>query len=96
MTILEAARSVGGDLVPPTMCYYSKTQRYGWVLQNLYCKSGITNPLKIHVVCQTVASCRTLGKDGMVVRNQTSPEIGSEGWYCRIFVDQPPIGLPRL
>ena len=53
-----------------------KTQRYGWVLQNLYCKKWITNPLKIHVVClKPVASCRTLAQDGMVVRNQTSPEI---------------------
>ena len=23
-TILEAARKIGGDIVPPTMCYYSK------------------------------------------------------------------------
>jgi len=27
-TILQAARMIGGDIVPPAMCYYSKLKRY--------------------------------------------------------------------
>ncbi|HEY0042379.1 MAG TPA: 2Fe-2S iron-sulfur cluster-binding protein, partial [Flavisolibacter sp.] len=28
-TILMAARKIGGDIVPPTMCYYSKLENTG-------------------------------------------------------------------
>ena len=28
-SILQAARSIGGDVVPPAMCYYSKLQGSG-------------------------------------------------------------------
>lgn len=28
-TILEAARLIGGDIVPPAMCYYSKLETSG-------------------------------------------------------------------
>ena len=75
MTILEAARSVGGDLVPPTMCYYSKLKDTGGYCRTCIVKvdnESVKNPRGLP---KPVASCRTLAQDGMVVRNQTSPEI---------------------
>lgn len=75
MTILEAARSVGGDLVPPTMCYYSKLKDTGGYCRTCIVKvesESVKNP---RALPKPVASCRTLAQDGMVVKNQTSPEI---------------------
>ncbi len=74
-TILNAARMIGGDIVPPAMCYYSKLKTSGG-----YCRTCIVrvaqgsaaNPTPIP---KPVASCRTTVADGMVVENITSAEI---------------------
>ena len=34
-SILQAARSIGGDVVPPAMCYYTKLQGSGGKRRNL-------------------------------------------------------------
>ncbi|MBP6396348.1 MAG: (2Fe-2S)-binding protein [Saprospiraceae bacterium] len=75
MTILEAARTKGGDLVPPTMCYYSKLKDTGGFCRTCIVKvesESVKNP---RALPKPVASCRTLAQDGMVVKNQTSPEV---------------------
>ncbi|MBK7221319.1 MAG: (2Fe-2S)-binding protein [Saprospiraceae bacterium] len=75
MTILEAARTKGGDLVPPTMCYYSKLKDTGGYCRTCIVKvesESVKNP---RALPKPVASCRTLAQDGMVVKNQTSPEV---------------------
>ncbi len=74
-TILQAARMIGGDIVPPAMCYYSKLKTSGG-----YCRTCIVkvtqgssaNPTPIP---KPVASCRTTVMDGMVVENTTSSEV---------------------
>ena len=75
MTILEAARSVGGDLVPPTMCYYSKLKDTGGYCRTCIVKIDSESVKNPRALPKPVASCRTLAQDGMVVRNQSSPEI---------------------
>ena len=40
-TILEAARKIGGDIVPPTMCYYSKLKTSGG-----YCRTCLVKVSK--------------------------------------------------
>ncbi len=38
-TILEAARKIGGKIVPPAMCYYSTLENKWWLLPYLHRKS---------------------------------------------------------
>ena len=66
-TILNAARKIGGKVVPPTMCYYSK-------LQNTWgkCRTCIVKVVKGSAadprpMPKLVASCSTPVQDGMVV-----------------------------
>lgn len=75
MTILEAARSQGGDLVPPTMCYYSKLKDTGGYCRTCIVKVEAESVKNPRALPKPVASCRTLAQDGMVVKNQTSPEV---------------------
>lgn len=75
MTILEAARSKGGDLVPPTMCYYSKLKDTGGYCRTCIVKVEAESVKNPRALPKPIASCRTLAQDGMVVKNQTSPEV---------------------
>jgi NADH-quinone oxidoreductase subunit G len=74
-TILQAARMIGGDVVPPAMCYYSKLDTSGG-----YCRTCIVKVTKgsekdPRPMPKPVASCRTTVMDGMVVENTTSPDL---------------------
>ncbi|MFN8698505.1 MAG: 2Fe-2S iron-sulfur cluster-binding protein [Flavobacteriales bacterium] len=74
-TILNAARMIGGDIVPPAMCYYSKLKTSGG-----YCRTCIVKVTKgsekdPRPMPKPVASCRTTVMDGMEVQNITSPEV---------------------
>lgn len=75
MTILEAARSKGGNIVPPTMCYYSKLKDTGGYCRTCIVKVEAESVKNPRALPKPVASCRTLAQDGMVVKNQTSPEV---------------------
>ncbi|MFN8206116.1 MAG: 2Fe-2S iron-sulfur cluster-binding protein [Bacteroidales bacterium] len=68
-TILEAARKIGGEVVPPTMCYYSKLKGSGVnaCLVKVSQMSSAPRPMP-----KLVASCSTPVNEGMVVRNITS------------------------
>lgn len=74
-TILNAARMIGGEIVPPAMCYYSKLKTSGG-----YCRTCIVKVTKgsekdPRPMPKPVASCRTTVMDGMEVQNITSPEV---------------------
>lgn len=74
-TILNAARMIGGPIVPPAMCYYSKLQTSGG-----YCRTCIVKVTKgsekdPRPMPKPVASCRTAVMDGMEVQNITSPDL---------------------
>lgn len=74
-TILNAARMIGGDIVPPAMCYYSTLKTSGG-----YCRTCIVNVSKgsdkdPRPMPKPVASCRTTVMDGMEVQNLTSPSL---------------------
>lgn len=74
-TILQAARMIGPEVAPPTMCYYSKLKTSGG-----YCRTCIVKVTKgsaqnPNPMPKPVASCRTEVMDGMEVQNVTSPEI---------------------
>ena len=74
-TILQAARMIGPEVAPPTMCYYSKLKTSGG-----YCRSCLVEVTKgsekdPRPMPKLVASCRTAVMDGMVVGNTTSIKV---------------------
>jgi len=74
-TILQAARMIGPEVAPPTMCYYSKLKTSGG-----YCRTCIVKVTKgsnqnPNPIPKPVASCRTEVLDGMEVQNVTSSEV---------------------
>ncbi len=75
ITILEAARMIGGHVVPPTMCYYSSLETSGGYCRTCIVKVEKGSEKDPRPMPKPVASCRTTVQDGMVVRNATSPEI---------------------
>jgi NADH-quinone oxidoreductase subunit G len=74
-TILNAARMIGGDLVPPAMCYYSKLPTSGGYCRTCLVKVSQGSAADPRPFPKLMASCRTTVMDGMVVQNITSPEV---------------------
>ncbi|WP_433901759.1 2Fe-2S iron-sulfur cluster-binding protein [Sphingobacterium puteale] len=74
-TILNAARQIGGDIVPPAMCYYSKLEGSGGKCRTCLVKVSKGSEKDPRPMPKLVASCRTAVMDGMEVQNITSPEV---------------------
>jgi NADH-quinone oxidoreductase subunit G len=74
-TILNAARMIGGDIVPPAMCYYSKLKTSGGYCRTCIVKVSQGSAKDPRPMPKPVASCRTTVMDGMVVQNITSPDL---------------------
>jgi NADH-quinone oxidoreductase subunit G len=74
-TILMAARKIGGDLVPPTMCYYSKLENTGGYCRTCLVRVAAGSTADPRPMPKLVASCRTNVMDGMVVENITNPTV---------------------
>jgi NADH-quinone oxidoreductase subunit G len=74
-TILQAARMIGPEVAPPTMCFYSKLKTSGG-----YCRTCLVEVTKgsekdPRPMPKLVASCRTTVMDGMEVKNETSEKV---------------------
>ncbi len=74
-TILEAARKIGGKIVPPAMCYYSTLETSGGYCRTCIVKVSKGSERDPRPMPKPVASCRTTVMDGMEVENITSPEL---------------------
>ncbi len=74
-SILNAARQIGGDVVPPAMCYYSKLEGSGGKCRTCLVKVSKGSEKDPRPMPKLVASCRTTVMDGMEVQNITSPEV---------------------
>ncbi|MEI6946784.1 2Fe-2S iron-sulfur cluster-binding protein [Paraflavisolibacter sp. H34] len=74
-TILQAARRIGGDVVPPAMCYYSKLKGSGGKCRTCLVKVAAGSTADPRPMPKLVASCRTTVMDGMVVENMTNPAV---------------------
>lgn len=74
-TILQAARKIGGKIVPPAMCYYSKLKGSGGKCRTCLVKVVKGSEKDPRPMPKLVASCSTLVQDGMVVQNITSAEV---------------------
>ncbi len=74
-TILEAARMIGGSVVPPAMCYYTPLKTTGGYCRTCIVKVEKGSEKDPRPMPKPVPSCRTTVMDGMVVRNQTAPDL---------------------
>src|SRR6187549_1270164 len=74
-TILNAARAIGGEVVPPAMCYYTSLKDSGGKCRVCLVKVTQGSAKDPRPMPKLVASCRTPIMDGMVVQNITSPEV---------------------
>ncbi|MFD2161903.1 2Fe-2S iron-sulfur cluster-binding protein [Paradesertivirga mongoliensis] len=74
-SILNAARMIGGEIVPPAMCYYSKLEGSGGKCRTCLVKVSKGSEKDPRPMPKLVASCRTTVMDGMEVQNITSPEV---------------------
>lgn len=74
-TILNAARKIGGKIVPPAMCYYTSLKGSGGKCRACLVKVAQGSAKDPRPMPKLVASCMTQAQDGMVVQNITSPEV---------------------
>lgn len=74
-SILQAARMIGGDVVPPAMCYYSKLEGSGGKCRTCLVEVSKGSEADPRPMPKLVASCRTGVMDGMEVKNMTSPRV---------------------
>ena len=74
-TILNAARQIGGDIVPPAMCYYSTLKGSGGKCRTCLVKVTKGSEKDPRPMPKLVASCQTAVMDGMEVANITSDEV---------------------
>ncbi len=74
-TILNAARKIGGELVPPAMCYYTSLKDSGGKCRVCLVKVAQGSTKDPRPMPKLVASCRTPVMDGMVVQSKSSPEV---------------------
>ncbi|MFN0013023.1 MAG: 2Fe-2S iron-sulfur cluster-binding protein [Saprospiraceae bacterium] len=74
-TILNAARQIGGDIVPPAMCYYSKLKGSGGKCRTCLVKVTKGSEKDPRPIPKLVASCQQVVMDGMEVANISSDEV---------------------
>ena len=74
-TILNAARKIGGDVVPPAMCYYSKLQGSGGKCRVCLVEISKGSDANPNPMPKLQASCCTPIMDGMEVKNMTSEKV---------------------
>ena len=76
-TILNAARKIGGEIVPPAMCYYTNLEGSGGKCRTCLVKVSKGSEADPRPMPKLMASCRTSVMDGMEVQNVTSEEVQS-------------------
>lgn len=73
-TILQAARQLGGKY-PPAMCYYGPLKNTGGKCRVCLVKVAQASDANPRPMPKLVASCITKVENGMVVENETNPEV---------------------
>jgi NADH-quinone oxidoreductase subunit G len=74
-TILNAARQIGGELVPPAMCYYSTLKGSGGKCRTCLVKVTKGSEKDPRPMPKLVASCQTMVMDGMEVASKSDPAV---------------------
>lgn len=74
-TILQAARMIGGELVPPAMCYYSKLEDTGGKCRACLVEVSKGSEADPRPMPKLMASCKTNVMDGMEVKSISSERV---------------------
>lgn len=74
-TILQAARKIGGAVVPPAMCFYTPLKGSGGKCRVCLVKVSQGSTKDPRPMPKLVASCITQVQDGMVVENTTNEDV---------------------
>jgi NADH-quinone oxidoreductase subunit G len=74
-TILNAARQIGGAIVPPAMCYYTSLKESGGKCRVCLVRVAQASARDPRPLPKLVASCSTPVQDGMIIENITSPDV---------------------
>src|SRR5687767_15667596 len=74
-SILQAARKIGGSVVPPAMCYYTPLKGSGGKCRTCLVKVTQGSAKDPRPMPKLVASCSTPVQDGMVIQNALSEEV---------------------
>ncbi len=74
-SILDAARKIDPKSAPPAMCYYGSLKDSGGKCRTCLVKVTQASEKKPHPVPRLAPACRTPVENGMVVENNTSPEV---------------------
>ncbi|TDS65234.1 2Fe-2S iron-sulfur cluster-binding protein [Myroides indicus] len=74
-TILQAARMIGGESVPPAMCYYSKLEDTGGKCRACLVEVSKGSEADPRPMPKLMASCKTGVMDGMEVKSISSDRV---------------------
>ncbi len=74
-TILNAARQIGGNIVPPAMCYYKPLKGSGGKCRTCLVEVSKGSEKDPRPMPKLVASCSTTVMDGMEVKNISSERV---------------------
>ncbi|MBO3271438.1 2Fe-2S iron-sulfur cluster binding domain-containing protein [Hymenobacter sp. NBH84] len=74
-TIMNAARTVGGSIVPPAMCYYTPLKGSGGKCRACLVKVTAGSTKDPRPMPKLVPSCITSVQDGMVVENTVNQQV---------------------
>lgn len=74
-TIMNAARMIGGDVVPPAMCYYSALPGTGGKCRTCLVEIAAGSTKDPRPMPKLMVSCSTTVQDGMIVKNRTSERV---------------------
>ncbi len=74
-TILAAARKIGGEIVPPAMCYYTPLKGSGGKCRTCLVKVAAGSTADPRPMPKLVPSCSTMCQEGMIVENITNPQV---------------------
>jgi NADH-quinone oxidoreductase subunit G len=94
-TILNAARQIGGEVVPPAMCYYSKLPGSGGKCRTCLVEVAAGSAADPRPMPKLVASCSTNVMDGMIVKNKTSERVHeNRGGVVEFLLANHPLDCP--
>jgi len=94
-TIMNAARKIGGDVVPPAMCYYSSLPGTGGNCRTCLVEVAAGSTRDPRPMPKLMVSCSTQCQDGMIVKNRTSERvIDNRGAVVEFLLVNHPLDCP--
>lgn len=94
-TIMNAARMIGGDVVPPAMCYYSSLPGTGGNCRTCLVEIAAGSTKDPRPMPKLMVSCSTQVQDGMIVKNRTSEKvIENRGAVVEFLLANHPLDCP--